>query len=335
MDSKTLVSEFRSRQETKKSEATAKSYGQALTELSKWLLNPGRELYDSNERDRDSKELWEATTADLRIHLRHLLSNGGYAGGTVNNRVIAINVFYQELEKMAEEGYSIPSVENPAEDLDVSGWSQLKNGTKKEQELKELHYLLPEEVKSLRENVTSPTLRNELIIRLLYQTGLRRAELAETRVEDIDTDSRTINVRATKTHLNRTVRYQPNLDTLLSRWLNVNRPALATAGSEYLFPTSHSERIYPEYINQIVKDAADAADLQDDVFTDAGGRTHVKITAHTLRHSYAVQSLKNGMDTRTLQKLMGHAQIETTEKYLRLSKDDVLEAARHYGAGSE
>ncbi|WP_436935931.1 tyrosine-type recombinase/integrase [Halovenus marina] len=335
MDSDTIITEFRGRQETKKSDATAKSYEQAIIALSSWLQNPGSAGYDPNERDRDSKELWEATTADLRTHLRHLLSNGDYAGGTVNNRVIAFNVFYQELKEMAEEGYKIPNIENPTEDLDVSGWSQLKNDTRKEQELKELHYLKPEEVKTLANNVTSPTLRNELIIRLLYQTGLRREELAETRVKDVDTDKRTIKVRATKTHLNRTVRYQSSLDTLMSRWIRVERSALATAGSEYLFPTSHSERIGSNYVTQIVKDAASAAGLQETVFTDAGGRQRAKVTAHTLRHSYAVQSLKNGMDTRTLQKLMGHAQIETTEKYLRLSKDDVLEAARKYGAGTE
>jgi integrase/recombinase XerD len=236
---------------------------------------------------------------------------------------------------MVEEGYEIPDVDNPTEDLDVSGWQQLKNDTRKEQELKEVHYLEPEEIRQLTENVGAESLRNELIIRLLYQTGLRRAELAETRVEDVDKENRTINIRAPKTHLNRTVRYQPNLDALLTRWLNVNREALATAGSPYLFPTSHSERIAPEYVNQIVKDAAEAAGLQDEVFTDANGRSRSKVTAHTLRHSYAVQSLKNGMDTRTLQKLLGHAQIETTEKYLRLSKEDVLDAARQYGAGSE
>lgn len=335
MDGKTLITEFRAREKVKKSDATAKSYGQAIKQLRKWLSNPGGESYDPNEHDRDPKELWEADTADLRIHLRHLLQNGGYVGGTVNNRVIAINVFYAELENMAEEGYEIPNVENPAEDLDVSDWSQLKKDTRKEQELKEDHYLSPKEIKSLSENVASPTLRNELIIKLLYQTGLRRGELAETRVDDVDTKNRTINVRATKTYLNRTVRYQANLDTLINRWLNVERSALSTAGSEYLFPTTHSEQIYPEYINQIVKDAAESAGLQGYVFTDAGGGDRLKVTAHTLRHSFAVQSLKNGMDTRTLQKLMGHAQIETTEKYLRLSEDDVLASARKYGAGSE
>ena len=61
----------------------------------------------------------------------------------------------------------------------------------------------------------------------------------------------------------------------------------------------------------------------------------MKITAHVLRHSFAVQSLKNGMDTWTLQKLLGHAKIETPERYLRLAKSDVSDAARKYGAGTE
>lgn len=335
ISSDNVIAEFKQRQKIKKSTNTAKSYDQCIRSLAEWLQNPGSADYDPNKRDRDSKEVWEADTADLRTYLRHLLNNGGYAGGTVNNHVIAINVFYQELNKMGQEGIDIPQINNPASDLDVSGWSQLKNGTKKEQELKELHYLEPEEIESLADNVDSPTLRNELIIRMLYQTGLRRGELANTRIDDIDTEERTIKVRATKTHLNRTVRYQASLDALINRWLNVNRLALSKPDSDYLFPTTHADKIGEAYVGTIVGNAAENAGLQEVVFTDASGRERMKISAHTLRHSYAVQCIKNGMDVRTLQKLMGHAQIETTEKYLRLSDDDALEAARKFGAGTE
>ena len=329
------IAEFKQRQQIKKSDHTAKNYDQCIRSLAEWLQNPGSASYDPNKRDRDSKEIWEASTADLRNFLRNLLNNGGYAGGTVDNHVIAINVFYQEVNKMAEEGIGIPQIDNPAADLDVSGWSQLKKGTKKEQELKELHYLEPDEVESLADNVDSPSLRNELIIRLLYQTGLRRGELVNTRVVDVDTAERTISVRATKSHLNRTVRYQPSLDAIMNRWLDVNRPALSKPDSDYLFPTTHSDQIGEAYVGTIVGDAAENAGLQEVVFTDASGRERMKISAHTLRHTYAVRCLKNGMDVRTLQKLMGHAQIETTEKYLRLSEDDVLDAARKFGAGTE
>lgn len=334
MDIDGIVGSYRSRQSTKKADSTAYDYARIAREWAEWLANPGTKDYDTNSRDRDSKQVWEATTGDLQVFLRQQL-NSGISGNTVQNRRWSLSTFYNELKEMSQEGFDVPDFENPAEDLDTSDWQALKNGSKKEQELKEVYYLEPSEVDELAENVSNPKLRNELIIRLLYQTGLRRGELARTRLEDVDTDERAIKVRATKTHLNRTVYYQPSLDTLLNRWVNVERKSLVTAGSEYLFPTYKTEQITPKQINRTVRKAADNAGLQAQVFTNAAGHNHMKVTAHVLRHSFAVQSLKNGMDTRTLQKLLGHAKIETTERYLRLAKSDVRDAARKYGAGTE
>jgi integrase/recombinase XerD len=237
---------------------------------------------------------------------------------------------------MAQEGFDVPDFENPAEDLDTSDWQPLNGESKKAKKLKEkVTYLDSEEIDLLAENAPNPKLRNELLIRLLYQTGLRRGEMAETRLKDIDTDERAINVHATKTHLNRTVYYQPSLDTLLSRWINVERKALATAGSEYLFPTYKTEQISPKQISRTVKKAADAAGLQSRVYTNAAGHEQMEVTAHTLRHSFAVQCVKNEMNVRFIQKLMGHAKIETTERYLRVAGPDVRDAARKYGPGAE
>lgn len=84
-----------------------------------------------------------------------------------------------------------------------------------------------------------------------------------------------------------------------------------------------------------MKQAAEDAGLQAHVHTDAAGNDRGKVTAHVLRHSYAVQCIKNGMDTRRLQKLLGHSKIETTERYLQFANDDLRDAARKYGAGSE
>ena len=84
-----------------------------------------------------------------------------------------------------------------------------------------------------------------------------------------------------------------------------------------------------------MKEAAEGAGLQSNVHTDAAGNVRGKVTAHVLRHSFAVQSIKNGMDTRRLQKLMGHSKIETTERYLQFANNDLREAARRYGPGSE
>lgn len=337
MDSQSAIAEFHNRQTTKKAEGTANRYTQDVRDWAEWLENPGTKYYDPNSRDRGAKTLWDATTHDLSKYLRQMLNNGGYAGGTVSMRESSVSMFYQEAARMAEDpALSIPETENPAEDLDLSGWTALKNGTKKEQNLKEgVQYLEPDEIDTLAENVPKPRLRNELIVRLLYHTGLRRTELTETRLEDIDTKERAIKVRANKTHQNRTVYYQSELDTLLKRWLKVERKSLATAGSGYLFPTTHSEQIDPNRITRFVKEAAERAGLQSEVHTDAAGNVRGKVTAHVLRHSFAVQCVKNEMDTRRLQMLMGHSKIETTERYLQFANNDLREAARRYGPGSE
>lgn len=80
------------------------------------------------------------------------------------------------------------------------------------------------------------------------------------------------------------------------------------------------EQIAPKRVNRAVRKAADRAGLQEQVYTSAEGKEQMKVTSHVLRHSFAVQNLKNGIDTRTLQGLLGHAKIETTERYLRLAK---------------
>jgi integrase/recombinase XerD len=335
MNTETLLTEFRSRQETKKADSSARSYAHTAKVWAEWLAEPGAKDFDHNSRERSSKELWEGTTGDLQVFLRQQLQSG-LTGGTVQNRRWHITILYDELEEMKREGgYGIPDFENPAEDLDVSDWQTLKVKPKKQQESKELDYLEPQEVKKLYENAPSPTLRNELIIRLLYQTGLRRGELSETRLEDVNTDERAIKVHAEKTHLNRTVYYQPSLNSLMTRWVNVERKSLSTAGSEYLFPTFKTDQIKPAQIGRTVRKAAEAAGLQSVLYTDASGQEQVKITAHILRHSFAVQSVKNGMDTRRLQMLMGHAKIDTTERYLKFAEDDLKDAVRHHGAGSE
>jgi len=57
----------------------------------------------------------------------------------------------------------------------------------------------------------------------------------------------------------------------------------------------------------------------------------MRITAHVLRHSFAVNCVREDMDTRRLQVLMGHAKIETTERYLQMANKDIRDAYRHHG----
>lgn len=116
------------------------------------------------------------TTADLRVHLRKMLQDG-YSVSMVNMRRNAVSKFYGELSDMKAEGFDVPTApENPTDELDISDWSVLRKGTEKSQALREdIHSITPKEVERMCKHVRDPPLRNELLIRLAYQTMLRGA----------------------------------------------------------------------------------------------------------------------------------------------------------------
>lgn len=325
MEADVAIQEFYDRKAMERTEGTARRYKGCVKQWRDYL---------QEERD---KSLWDANRGDLRLYLRGMVKED-YAPDTIDVTRAAVSQFYQKMMEAREEGLEVPEgVENPAEDLDLSGWSHLKKGTKKSQEIrKEFHYLKPKEVSQLVENVPNPTTRNELMVRLLFQTGVRRGELAEIRLEDIDRQERSIQIRAEKTEENRKVWYQPSLDTLMTIWIEAERNAVLTADeSEYLFPTKESVKAAPYTITRVVKTAAENAGLQAVMYTDKNGNEKHEVTAHTLRHSFAVQAIKDGMDTRRLQKALGHSKIETTERYLQVTEEDVRDAWRRHGPSIE
>jgi integrase/recombinase XerD len=105
------------------------------------------------------------------------------------------------------------------------------------------------------------------------------------------------------------------------------------AESDHLFPTNENEYLSENYINEIVKTAAENAGLQETLVEYSDGRTLHKVTAHTLRHSFAMAQLNAGRNVRTLQTLLGHDELDTTLIYLDQSKDEAKEASRTFQPG--
>lgn len=192
----------------------------------------------------------------------------------------------------------------------------------------ERKYITEEEMEQLVAEVPAPKLRNKLLIRLMWQTGVRTNEVTRIRLKDIDRDERSIEVYAKKTGDTRTVYYQESLDFLLTEWLDGgHRGSFPYADeSEYLFVTRIKEKIPDDAVNPIVKEAADRAGIQEELYTDKKGHTRVAITAHSLRHGHAVHSLKSGIDLRRIQEHMGHKSLDMTTRYLDVIDEDVKEA---------
>jgi integrase/recombinase XerD len=305
------------------SERTATSYLRNIRFFVEWL-----------EKERN-KGILEAETSDLRVYLQDCSANGD-KDKTIVTRRSAISRFYAELPKMATDG-RVPidaeaCPENPEKGYDAT-WT-VHESHKQQESGDEIQYLPPEDVKKLWQAVPAPKVRNKLLIRLAYHTGMRVSELIHIQMDSVGRpwqgEKRIIRVPAvTSKSGSRKVAYKPSLDTLLRRWMEGGlRDAVPYADeSPYLFPTREGERISRESVRRIVRKAADKADLNQEIYTDTAGNTRTKVSPHILRHSMAVNTLKAGrLNVRELQEFLGHHSLEMTETYLQIASDDATDA---------
>ena len=166
--------------------------------------------------------------------------------------------------------------------------------------------LSQEEVARLIDAARPPLHRTLLMA--LYATGLRRAELAQLKVSDIDSERMVIHVQGGKGRRDRDVLLSPKLlDELRQHWRRSRgKPSV------WLFPSKHtraSDRpITPKAIYHACKRASQRAALQKVVHP------------HTLRHCFATHLLEAGADLRTIQILLGHRDLKETSIYLHLSQ---------------
>lgn len=246
-----------------------------------------------------------------------------YAPKTIKGRWDSVNQLYKFL--------SLRDVvaENPiqADEIQRQDYTDSKEREHAESTI-ERKYITKEEMEQLVAHVPTPKLRNKLLIRLMWQTGVRTNEVTRIRLDDLDREERSIEIYAKKTGDMRTVYYQESLDFLLKEWLDRGYRASCpyAEDSEYLFVTRVKEKLSDGSVNPIVRKAAERAGIQEELYTDKKGDTRVKITAHSLRHGHAVYSLRSGIDLRRIQKHMGHESLDMTTRYLDVIDEDVKEA---------
>lgn len=307
-----LIEDFLADVKASKAQATYSNRKSDLKRYQQWL-------------EHEELELTEVGHKDVHRFLRNQAQE--FSDATVKSRYTSVKLLYDFLVGIWDE-----MEKSPVEDLKRSDYTG--NGDGKKHQKADVVYVTPDEMDAMVEHAPNPSLRNELLLRLLWQTGLRRGELAIIEIENIDRDVRAIEVWSPKTKEWRTVFYQPSLDFLMNQWLDSGYRGsyMSAADSPYLFVSKRAEQLSSHAVNEIVKKAAENAEIQDVMYEDGGGQKRHRITAHAIRHGHAVQALKSGIDIRTVQKHMGHSDIETTMKYLRLIDDDVRESYRKFGS---
>jgi site-specific recombinase XerD len=146
-------------------------------------------------------------------------------------------------------------------------------------------------------------LRNYIMFRVLLETGLRINELLNLRVSDVNTDMRTIHVRITKTKEERYVFISEKTVGLLQVYV------YKYLINGYIFQNVDGSKLDYKALNKSIERLKRRLKIKQ------------SISPHKWRHTFATNYIAKGGDTASLQKLLGHRNLSTTEKYLHLSVD--------------
>ena len=157
-------------------------------------------------------------------------------------------------------------------------------------------YIRKEEILDILDKAKKDNRRNYLLLLILWRTGMRVSEIVSIQKRDIQ--DRTIIVRQGKGKKDRVIPLEHELGNILGFYLDSLKP------KDKLFNMSDRQ------VRNIVYKYA-PSDLD--------------VHPHTIRHSFAVHCLKNGMNLRSLQKILGHSSLTTTQEYLDIVGEDIIE----------
>ena len=307
--------------EQKKGNSTYREYERHIRQFREWV-----------EEEGFASDIFNVRSIDIEDMIHDMLDEG-YSASSIRIRKVALSQFYQEaLRRQSRLDVSLNG--NPVNGVNLSEIQQIKEleKSKRWDSEDDVPYLKPKDIDKLARNVPSPTTRNELMVRLAFQTGLRRKELVGIKwPEDLNRTTRKITVREenAKSGQKRVVAYQPSLDFLTDQWIENTRPSVAMAGqSDYLFPSNRNVHISGQQFNDIVKEAATNAGIQSVKMVNRSGEKRRTVTAHILRHSFAMEAIAQGWNIYVLKNALGHSSVDITEMYLHDDEKEVLENYR-------
>jgi len=267
-------------EEKRASANTLSSYVRDITQLQTWLLEKGT---------MDLKKVKKETVAE---YLQHL-SSIGKSPATVTRCTASIKSFYNYLQQAGVVKT------NPA-----------KSVTAMKVERKYPEILTSKEVELFLEQpkcVDEKGFRDHAMLELLYATGIRVSELIGLNVDDVNLTVGFIRCRS-KDKERIIPLYQAAIKALQDYIHDIRPRLVARDEEEALFVNMSGERMSRQGFWKIIKYYQEKAEIEKE------------ITPHTLRHSFAVHLLQNGADLRSIQEMLGHADISSTQIYTQVIK---------------
>ncbi len=280
---------------------TQRNYGHALTEFAAW-----------HAAERNGLPVWpQLQRDDFRIYLRFLGRRGLSRAGT-RLRFSALRTFYKfhvrrgRLEHVPIKDLILPKLaKHLPQFLTVQQMNDLLAAPFKELELRRKAAAV--------EFDASDYVRDAAILEVIYSCGLRISELCGLCVEDIDWEQQLVRVRGKGKKERQVPIGGPALDAIRTYWKML--PELPGSVMPVFYgATNRLDSVAPRVIQARLKHYLATAGLDP------------KLTPHKLRHSYATHLLDAGADLRSVQELLGHANLATTQIYTHLTTERLKRA---------
>jgi site-specific recombinase XerD len=270
------------------SEHTRRGYGSRVAAYLRWLNDSE---HDSNPTEADPLTDPFARDFAVRDYRTWQLTVAKREPNTVNAHLTAINAFYSQVGLGPANADRIDLPDQAPRALDEADTKRLLRSA---------------------ERLESP--RDRAILRTLYYSGVRSAELVALDVDDVPTTARTgkVIVHAGKGRHGgkpRTVPAAPELRTGLVEWKKARIDWPGAATNPALFLNRYGERLSARSVDELVAEFGRAIGIDE-------------LSPHVLRHSFATHMLRNGADIVLVSELLGHASLNATRVYTRPTEED-------------
>lgn len=242
-------------------------------------------------------ETKDVKAQDLADYVK-FLEDSKFAAATVSRNIASLKAFYHYLvqEGLVEEDISdklkAPKIEKKAPEI-----------------------MTPDEVVRLLDQPSGDSpkeIRDKAMLELLYATGIRVTELITLHLSDVNMQMSFILCR--DRNKERIIPFGAAAKNAMARYLDGTREEmLENKKSEVLFANCSGQPMSRQGFWKLIKHYAKKADIQAD------------ITPHTLRHSFAAHLVENGADLRSVQEMLGHSDISTTQIYANLNHNHIRE----------
>ena len=236
-------------------------------------------------------EIADATQVNISDYLTHLQEDGR-SGATISRSLASLKNFYSY---MVSSGF--------LEQSPVPADIRVERGEKKLPQIlsgREVELLLAQP-----SAIDPKGIRDKAMLEVMYATGIRVTELIDLNVEDVNLELGII--KCTSAKKTRAIPLYPAAQKALYRYLAEYRSAMvANPAESALFINMGGSRMSRQGFWKILKSYQNSAHIDKE------------ITPHTLRHSFAVHLLENGADLGSVQELMGHSDISSTQMYTQM-----------------